>query len=58
MHENSKDFLNIKNIIDGKERYWIPPEAQKKLPKVNISKQNFQTEKIVFFKKVKSRSRL
>ena len=58
MHENSKDFLNIKNIIDGKERYWIPPEAQKKLPKANISKQNFQTKKIVFFKKVKSRSRL
>ena len=57
MHENSKDFLNIKNIIDGKERYWIPPEAQKKLPKANISKQNSK-EKIVFFKKVKSRSRL
>ena len=58
MHENSKDFLNIKNIIDGKERYWIPPEALKKLPKANISKQNSK-EKIVFFKKkVKSRSRL
>ena len=41
----------VKSDIGSRRR------LKKKLPKANISKQNSK-EKIVFFKKVKSRSRL